>query len=176
MKEIIELKCGYKAYKNAIPEKFLYICTPSTGFSLNKTMWEKDLYDHYIEGLSSFSTNKTFFPTRHNGKILLWLNSLEELYEVAKFFNKRGFRTSYGECSGRFNKDWIWRDKDYVGRRGDTLFELYVHIKNKSSYIKFRELLLSKELKDLGYYVNHEVDRFPGIYVKDWSTSTNIIC
>lgn len=174
MKEIVDLECGFKAYKNTIPKQFSYICTPDLVFHIDRGKWDKDLYDHYISGFKRHSTEGTYFPTKNEGKIYMCLNSLEELYEVARFFNKNNFRTSYGECSGRFDKLLISRDKKDF-KFGSNIFELYVHIKSKDEYYRFRELLISEELKDLGYFVIQEAGEYPGLYMKTESASIRIL-
>ena len=111
------------------------------GLHYPKNLWEKDLYDY-----------REVFPTKHNGKIPLTLNSIEELYEVSKILNSLEFRVSIKDCEGSFNRVWIEKNKDYK----PGFFRLLVHIKNKTDYYKFRRVLMNG-FKSLGYLVQYEV-------------------
>lgn len=167
---IEKLPCGFKAFKDTIPEKFSIICTPET-LSYDSKNWNEDLYNSYVLGDHPGS----FFPTRNNGKIELWLSSLEELYEVSKFFNNKGFRTFYGKCIGRFSRDWIYRDQEDISGRAYDIFQLFVHIKSRKQYIKFRDLLIGKELKELRYFTVQEVGKYLGKYTNYPLTSIEVL-
>lgn len=166
MKEekIIELPNEHIIFESNKMEKFSIIST-MVSLSLDRSQWEKDLYDTYISNWKRNVISSSFFPTNHNGKIALDVTSLESLSDIANFFEDKGFRISFGDCVGRIKREWIERDKERVHEnRGEDFFQFFVHIRSKEEYFKFRELLLSKELKDIGYLIYHRVGESYGIY------------
>ena len=155
--KIIKLPCGYSIFESNKMKKFSVIYTMIT-LSLDRKQWEKDLYGLYLDGWDKNTKGWSFFPTRYNGKICLYFTSLESLFDIANFFENKKFRITIGECIGRLKREWIERGEKklpYADDVKENFFQLFLHIKCKNDYFKFRELLLSKELKDMGYLSFH---------------------
>jgi hypothetical protein len=127
----------------------------------NQKIWETDLYEHYIRGYTRYHTECNFFSTPNNGKILIGTNSLEELYIITKIFRSKGFKIkmktyTYENSRPLIERFYIDSTNGYPKDFDAGYFELYVYIKCKNDYFKFRKLLL--DLRNDRFYTTYNIE------------------
>lgn len=151
------LPSGIRVGNNIKDDQSFHLITNGS-FHEEESLWESDLYGHYVLSNESYGTEGTYFPTKNNGKISLRLNSLEETYIISKYFRSLGYKIKINIPNNLSNLEInkVFYSKNGISTNNYATieaFEILVYIKSRRDYFRFRKDLCN--LRKLNFYMRY---------------------